>query len=245
MDLSDALDEVASIINSRLSGLDGVAIEREGDRRIVIVVPSAAADRARAAAALGLLHFCEPLTDADGNIAIVRDGTVATGEGTCEPVRDAEGNLIVEVGAKVEFVRWPPTDYSTNEIVWQPASAEVDGVELEMTGEFLQGNTSVRVNQITSEPQLLFEWNGTGSEISGEVTQRLAENNLQLAAFLDGEPILGEDGRIIAPAVQGQITSSGTITGLSLKEAQNLSALLNAGRLPLAMEVVEVREVED
>jgi len=80
---------------------------------------------------------------------------------------------------------------------------------------------------------LYFEWNEEGSEISGEVTGRLIGQ--PLAIFLSGEPLLGDDEQPIAPIVQSQITDRGQIEGLSLKEATELSQLLNAGRIPVPL----------
>jgi preprotein translocase subunit SecD len=59
-----------------------------------------------------------------------------------------------------------------------------------------------------------------------------------LGIFLSGEPLLGDDGRPIAPIVRSKITDRGQITGLSLDEASELSLLLNAGRLPLPLTAI-------
>jgi len=49
---------------------------------------------------------------------------------------------------------------------------------------------------------------------------------------------LGEDGRPIAPIVRSKITQSGQIEGLSYNEADSLSKQLNAGRLPVPLEIL-------
>ena len=203
-----------------------------------------------------------PLTDEVGNVGIVRTGSAVYQPGTCEPERDADGNVVVESatiegdidvqnGLRVEFVRWPSsqdlTGYSRNQIVWQPAKADIDGVMLELNGRYLRPTSMVRDDPVLGSafPILLFEWDDTGSEISGKVTRRLLEaNSMPLAPFLDGEPFLGDDGQIIAPNVVGEISSSGQFTGLSLEEAEQLSLLLNTGAFPIAFEIVEVQEVE-
>jgi preprotein translocase subunit SecD len=91
---------------------------------------------------------------------------------------------------------------------------------------------------------MTFEFNGDGAQISGEVTDRLARNQLPLAVFLDGQPITGDDDHIIAPSVQSRITNQGEITGLSVKEARNLSTLLNTGAFPIPLRVIQRQDVD-
>ena len=94
-------------------------------------------------------------------------------------------------------------------------------------------------------PSLIFEFNSTGSEIAGAVTQGLVDGGqLPLAPFLDGEPILDDNGQVIAPNVQGQITSQGEITGLSNNEARELSKLLNTGAFPVPLRVIQQQDVD-
>jgi preprotein translocase subunit SecD len=130
-------------------------------------------------------------------------------------------------------------------VVWQPARATVEERELTLTGEYLRPDTTVFRNPITTEPSLIFNFDGTGAEIAGIVTERLVSaGNLPLAPFLDGEPIIGDDGQMIAPNVQGTITSQGEITGLSNAEARDLSKLLNTGAFPVALRVVSQQDVD-
>ena len=91
---------------------------------------------------------------------------------------------------------------------------------------------------------LVFQWREDGSAISEQVTERLMDGNYPLAVFLDGEPIRGESGDIIAPRVVGVITSGGQISGLSQEDAEELSTLLNTGALPIPLHVVEIVEIE-
>jgi len=57
-----------------------------------------------------------------------------------------------------------------------------------------------------------------------------------LGIFEGSQSLLGEDGRPIAPSVQGVISDKGQIEGLSITEAKRLSSQLNAGRLPIPLE---------
>jgi preprotein translocase subunit SecD len=115
---------------------------------------------------------------------------------------------------------------------WVPATAIIDGKEKTLTSGYFKENTYVTTDSM-GRVILVFEWNEEGSEISGEVTGRLIGQ--PLAIFLSGEPLLGDNGQPIAPIVRSQITDRGQIEGLSLKEATELSQLLNAGRIPVPL----------
>ena len=117
-------------------------------------------------------------------------------------------------------------------LTWVPATATIDGKEKVLTSGYFKENTYVGQDNM-GRILLYFEWNEEGSQISAEVTGRLIGQSL--AIFLSGEPLLGEDGRPIAPTVKQQITDRGVIEGLSLKEATELSQLLNAGRIPIPL----------
>lgn len=133
-------------------------------------------------------------------------------------------------------------------IVWKPATGELNGVTAELTGKYLKPTTSVGAHPTTGAPILYFELNDDGGELLGQITGRLkpegARSGYPMAFFLDGEPILGVDGRIIAPTVQDTITTQGTITGLSLDDARELRTLLNAGAFPVPLRVVQADEVD-
>lgn len=60
----------------------------------------------------------------------------------------------------------------------------------------------------------------------------------RLGIFEGDQPLLGDDGQPIAPTVESVISNRGQITGLSLNEATTLSQQLNAGRLPVPLEVI-------
>jgi preprotein translocase subunit SecD len=118
---------------------------------------------------------------------------------------------------------------------WKPATAVIDGVEKELTSSYFKENTYVRTGNF-GEVLLIFEWNEEGSKISEAITTRLIDKPLGI--FEGDEPLLGDDGQPIAPIVRSVITTSGQIEGLSLNEATALSKQLNAGRLPVPLELV-------
>jgi len=259
-DLNAALDGAKAVIERRVNqfGIAESEVGRLGSGRLDVQLPGISPQEAIAKIGrTALLQFCEPLTDSGGNVATARTGKVQYKPQTCEPARDDQGNIIVhdasgaQVADAVTFEPWaaqnssgtsnnPPHQY----LVWTPATAEVDGVEKALTGEFLKPNTFVSQNSITAAPQLVFEFTGDGGKISKDVTTRLQTRQYPLAPFLDGEPILDSNGLPISPSVLGVITNNGQISGLSLTEAQDLSKLLNTGAFPIPLRVVQQQDVD-
>ena len=141
---------------------------------------------------------------------------------------DKAKNLIGQT-ALIEFRELKIED---GEEKWVPATAVIDGQEKELNSSYFRENTYVTTGQF-GEVLLIFEWNSEGRKISEEVTGRLIGEPLGI--YLSGEPLLGDDGEPIAPIVRSKISESGQIEGLSLNEAQELSQLLNAGRIPLPL----------
>jgi len=161
--------------------------------------------------------------------------------GTDQIVVDLPGASVTDVEkgrigrtALLEF-REPVYDDKGNITGWKPATAVIDGQEKELTSSYFKTNTYVRTDNL-GNVLLVFEWNEEGSKLSEEITGRLIDKPLGI--FEGDTPLLGDDGRPIAPTVKSQITTSGQIEGLSLKEATGLSKQLNAGRLPVPLELV-------
>lgn len=115
---------------------------------------------------------------------------------------------------------------------WKPATGVIDGQEKELTSAYFKENTYVRPGELGGIV-LVFEWNDEGSKLSEQITGRLIGQPLGI--FLGDQPLLGDDGKPIAPIVRSQITTSGVIEGLSETEATQLSKLLNAGRIPVPL----------
>ena len=129
---------------------------------------------------------------------------------------------------------------------WVPAIGTVtvngEGKELVLSSRYFKENTEVTLHPTTNQVLLLFEMDETGAKLFKQISTRLLGK--PLAIFLGDEPLRGEDGRIIAPTVEAVIEDKGQITGLSLVDAQDLSRVLNAGRIdvPLGRWVDEVFE---
>jgi len=135
-----------------------------------------------------------------------------------------------ELAAEDEEAKWE------NELGrWKPATAVIDGQEKELTSRYFKENTYVSQDSM-GRLLLVFEWDEEGSKISEEVTSRLI--NKPLGIFEGSVALLGEDGLPIAPIVRSTIRDRGQIEGLSLNEATSLSVQLNAGRLPVPLEIL-------
>ncbi len=118
---------------------------------------------------------------------------------------------------------------------WKPATAVIDGEEKALTSRYFKENTYIDRDNL-GRIELIFEWDEEGSRISEEVTGRLIDKRMGI--FEGDNALLGEDGVPIAPIVQETIVESGRITGLSYNEATSLSQQLNAGRLPVPLEIL-------
>jgi preprotein translocase subunit SecD len=191
-----------------------------------------------------------------GNEAEVMDGVVAVILNRINPLgvtepniqKQGEDRIVVELPglsvtdkqkerlgrtALLEF-RERVVDEEGNE-EWIPATGTINGEEKVLTSSYFKENTYVTTGDY-SGVLLIFEWNEEGSQLSEQITSRLIGQPLGI--FEGDEPLLGEDEQPIAPTVRSVITNRGQIEGLSLQEASELSKQLNAGRLPVPLEII-------
>ncbi len=119
-------------------------------------------------------------------------------------------------------------------ITWVPATGTINGEVLALTSTYFKTNTEV-VTDDYGNVYVVFEWDETGSKLSTEITTRLLKK--QLAIYENGEPLLDKNGNMIAPTIEAVISDKGQISGLGLETALALSGQLNAGRLPVSLEV--------
>ncbi len=171
---------------------------------------------------INILGVTEPVIQKQGADRILVE---LPGVGEAEKAKRLIGQT-----ALIEFREWVISEDGEEE--WIPATGTVNGQEKILNSSYFQENTYVRTDDF-GKVLLMFEWDSEGSKLSEEITGRLIGKPLGI--FLSGEPLLGDDGRPIAPIVQSRITVRGQVEGLSLNEAQELSQLLNAGRIPLPL----------
>ena len=104
-----------------------------------------------------------------------------------------------------------------------------------LTGQYLK-RANVAFNATTNQPQVQLEFNPEGAELFQEVTGRNVGK--RIAIFLDDEPLT-------APTVNEEIAGgTAVITGsFTLAQARFYAELLNAGALPVPVELVAQRTV--
>lgn len=127
---------------------------------------------------------------------------------------------------------------------WVPATGTYNGETKILNSSYFKRNTEIRVTSL-GEIELYFEWNEEGAVLFQEITTRLLNKPLGIyeGTGEDAQPLLGEDGTPITPIVNAVLSTDGVITGLSRTDATQLSKQLNAGRLPVPLELIGEKEV--
>jgi preprotein translocase subunit SecD len=129
--------------------------------------------------------------------------------------------------ALLEF-REQSTD-ADGKLIWIPATGELNGETVVLSSNYFKDNTYVAMDDTTKAIYLVFNFTEEGAKLSEQVTTRLLHKQL---GIFEGDQMLMD------ATVQAVITTSGQITGLSSAEATILSKQLNAGRLPVALDMV-------
>ena len=129
-----------------------------------------------------------------------------------------------------------PTRDDKGNIIWKNAvGVGSDGKTKDLTGSYLKPNAKVLLKSGTNEPEVGFEWNDEGAVLFEQITKR--NINKPLGIFLD-------EDMVSAPNVLAVIKSSGVITGVDMKEAQNLAIQLNSGSLDVPLTVIQEQTVD-
>jgi preprotein translocase subunit SecD len=119
---------------------------------------------------------------------------------------------------------------------WKPATAEIDGVVKTLDSSMFKENTFLSQDSTTGAIALNFEWDEEGAKIFEIVTTRILGK--QMGIFEGDIALLDANGLPIAPVVQAVLTDKGIITGLPLVDAEVLRDQINAGRLPVPLEII-------
>jgi len=119
--------------------------------------------------------------------------------------------------------------------LWVPATAvDSTGKTVPLTGQYLNPNAQVVIDQTTNEPRVAIQFNDEGAKLFEQITGRLIGKPLGI--FLDTQ-------MISAPTVKARIAGgNAVIENIKLSDAQNLVVLLNAGALPVPLGEPIVRE---
>jgi len=262
--LKDAADRVVEVIRNRVDqlGVFEPVIQKVGEDRVVVQLPGVIS-KERARMILGKTAILEFKLLADENLFAefirgvdrVLGGWVTPGADT---LRGSFSNLLValEGDAAVEEGNWAKVDSILKlpevqnlipagyEILWG-ATQEVQGrkfrklymvrSETPLTGAYLmEANATIGQDQAAGQPIVQLRFDRTGAAIFARIT---GENvGKRLAIVLDG--VVQS-----APRIQERIpTGNAQITGIgSLREAQDLAAILRAGALPVPVKIEEER----
>lgn len=104
-----------------------------------------------------------------------------------------------------------------------------------LTGKDLK-RSQVQFDPNTGQPTVGLEFNAEGADLFGQVTTRSV--GMIVGIFLDEQPI--SLPRVDEPITSGEAVIRGDFT---LEEAKKLSIQLNAGALPVPIEVIEQRNI--
>jgi len=109
--------------------------------------------------------------------------------------------------------------------------ADVFSVDTGLTGSHLV-LSSVQINPQNSQPEVMLEFNPEGSELFKKATEQFL--NRRIAIFLDDFPVT-------FPTVQSVIADGRAVINGSFdaQSAKSLSAQLNAGALPLSINLIQ------
>ena len=260
---SDQMNGVLDIINRRVNlyGTDEPVIQRFGDDRIIVQLPGASGS-------ITTIAFAEPIITVDGGPTVhsvltdagyedaeierpdsrtyrVESATVNTAEREAAQTALAEtfGNLtafqvtsaiddakaLIGETAQLAFSERTCTD---------EACTQFDDADIGLTGDDLS-DAYARASQVGLEWEVVVHFNGRGTEIFSDLTQRINQQpTKRIAVFLDDELIL-------APVAQAHIRDGVTrITGgFTREEARNFAIQLDSGRLPVPLELIQENDV--
>jgi preprotein translocase subunit SecD len=104
-----------------------------------------------------------------------------------------------------------------------------------LTGKHLK-RSQVKFDPNTGQPNVSLEFNSEGATLFGEVTTRNV--GMIVGIFLDEQPV--SLPRVDEPITSGEAVIRGDFT---LEEAKKLSIQLNAGALPVPIEIIEQRNI--
>jgi preprotein translocase subunit SecD len=117
----------------------------------------------------------------------------------------------------------------------QESTESADFKPTGLTGKDLK-RSQVKFDPNTGQPLVSLEFNSEGAKLFGEITTRNVDKIVGI--FLDEQPI--SLPRVDEPITSGEAVIKGEFT---LEVAKNLSIQLNAGALPVPIEIIEQRNI--
>ena len=135
----------------------------------------------------------------------------------------------------------PQLDFR-REVNGEEAAAQfnIDSPDVEITGPIFERTdltgqqlkrASVAFDQISGAPQISLEFDGEGEDLFAQLTRDNVGS--RMAIYLDGVPIS-------APVIQQEISNGRAVIsgGFTIEEARELAQRLNAGALPIPIELI-------
>ena len=267
----EVMDRMVGAIGKRInpSGTEEVTVRRVGQDRIELIVPGADPEKVerirRSATTLGNLEFLILANESDDpeavrrgralagtqrdvkigdnviarwvDVARAKDGTLKLSPfgdpaaGTVTRVVDADGQILPTPPAGINDA---PIEGVRVQYLTRVPKREADRV----TGQFLTRARATRDE--SGRPSVGFYFSQQGGYRFGRLTSdnlpRADGSTRQLAAVLDEEIES-------APAIQGRISTNGTITGrFTTREVDELVEVFNAGALEVPLDPTPVSE---
>ena len=172
-------------------------------------------------------------------LSITRIGTTTT-FGMGLPV-DVGGIDVTDVETAQALLGETPT-ISMVEIQGQVDEEISEGA---LTGEDL-ARAYASTHSSSGQPIVNIEFNSRGTRIFGELTQKIYQKE-QLTGARDQVAIFLDDEELISPQVETPITSGVAIIqgrDFTLERVRDISLLLESGRLPVPIELIQERDVD-
>lgn len=192
------------------------------------------------------IEFSEgPSSSAGGDLGVVSKGMMVTAfEEAGFALEDGDISEVVETDFGFHIIYRPESEKTERyeishiEMPWTTASDIINfdpWKNTELTGSQVSG-ASVGFDSTTNVPYVVLDFNKEGADLFAELT----ENNVGkvIGIFLDGEPI---STPVVQQAIYG---GQASITGsFTIEEAKTLAQRLNAGALPVPINLVSQQTV--
>lgn len=261
---SDQMDGALDIINRRVNlfGTDEPIIQRFGDDRIIVQLPGAGGSVTE-------VSFLQPVPEA-ADAETLRSVLVAAGFDDVEidrrdsrtfriksatvnaAKRQAAQEALAESLGVIQLFRVSSAIDDAKALIGETAQLEfkertcIDlscsqftDADIGLTGEDLS-RAFARADQVGIGWEVVIHFDGRGTDIFSDLTRRISEqqDTKRIAIFLD-------DQEILAPVALTWIRDGVTrITGnFSREEAQTRAIQLDAGRLPVPLELIQENDV--
>jgi preprotein translocase subunit SecD len=207
---SDALATATRVLVNRVEKAGGRATVETRQESTAISVRGMSLDAVkRLAERRGAFYLAELLKEQSGDVRVHQpDGSV-------------KAVPLATVIISPDFIQ--VSDY-------QPVVVVDDAGQPQTLGGAYFESASVTADRL-GRPQLDFTMTDEGGRLLEDATKRLSNIPQPVTFVLDGQPVRGANGLILAPLVQAAISKRGQISGLSQADAATLAAIIGSGEV--------------